>query len=154
MATHQVPYYQLADNYTQILMMSENLFAQGCSSCHCDHNDDSNDLYQCDDCICSRPVCPRCLIRDHQIHPLHNIKRWDKVHRCFLPHSLCDVGLIIEIIHTDYSACPSRSQPTTLTVMHTNGVHRVAIRYCECAEWKLQPDTQHRLEGPTVCTTD
>jgi hypothetical protein len=88
--------------------------------------------FSCADCSHARWHCQECTIARHRECVWHQIDRWDVVHRCKISTSLGEIGLVLELDHTNGQPCnctPSLSRPLeTLTVMHTNGIHRVPYR--------------------------
>lgn len=132
------------------MTLAEVLHDNRCQGCRCKSGDIAGELYRCDDCLGRGALCAQCLLHGHRFLPLHNIQKWDRLHRCFVPHSLCEMGLILDLPHVDYSTCSSRSSTHLITVMHTNGIHKIAIRYCACEGGRLQPDERRSLDGPKV----
>lgn len=65
---------------------------------------------------------------------------WDKV-------DLIDLGLIYDIGHGG-KTCPSadtRARPYTLSVISTNGFHRVNVRWCSCSR-SLGKSSEHWVQ--------
>lgn len=98
-------------------------------------------FFRCRDCVaCS--VCQACLLRLHKHNPFHMVEEWKDHPRyetasSFQRTSLFDAGLCLNLEHSGAS-CPSIAAlftlPSTLTVTHVNGIHRVVVQYCSCQD--------------------
>ncbi|KAH8818699.1 hypothetical protein DL96DRAFT_1820120 [Flagelloscypha sp. PMI_526] len=73
--------------------------------------------------------CRDCLLRSHQIHPLHAIQRWTGT--CWVADSLMKVGLVYQLGHFG-QACPFPSGSSKLAVVDSSGVHQVHVSRCNC----------------------
>ncbi|KJA25187.1 hypothetical protein HYPSUDRAFT_135353 [Hypholoma sublateritium FD-334 SS-4] len=86
--------------------------------------------FRCRDCFLPDLTCQVCCIRRHRLNPFHNIERWGGSH--FVKTTLKDIGLVLHLNHGSMrcpmpSACDER-----LRIVHTTGVHEVALSYCGC----------------------
>ncbi|KAI0042910.1 hypothetical protein FA95DRAFT_1584271 [Auriscalpium vulgare] len=76
-------------------------------------------------------LCEECLCAAHTGSPLHRIQRWNGTF--FEKYSLMDAGFVVQLGHDDL-VCPNpRNTLSTLTVIDVSGIHRVAVRFCDCA---------------------
>ncbi|THU85061.1 hypothetical protein K435DRAFT_628287, partial [Dendrothele bispora CBS 962.96] len=100
-----------------------------CSQCKM-----SSPIYRCtdDDCLRAGMMCKDCFVRCHQNHPLHWAEEWNGKH--FQPTSLKTLGLIVELGHNpDEPVCIfQQNADVDFTVLHTNGLHQVAVTFCAC----------------------
>ena len=58
--------------------------------------------------------------------------------------SLYNLGALIHLGHIDKCPCPA-SSPSTLTVVHTNGVHSIRVVWCECGFFSDQNPRRKQL---------
>ncbi|KAH8111809.1 hypothetical protein DFH11DRAFT_1546400 [Phellopilus nigrolimitatus] len=97
-----------------------------CSRC----GDDLNTPLRCKTCFQSGLTCLSCIIEEHASAPLHCVEEWCGVY--WKPTSLGILGLVVHIGHMNFR-CPAPETLTrTLTVIHTNGIHRVKVLFCAC----------------------
>lgn len=98
-----------------------------CSSCHTH----SSASLRCQDCFSGPLLCKNCAVKSHSMNPLHRIEHWNGMF--FEPAPLCELGLVWHLGHRG-QPCPFsfNNRTTTLTVLHTTGIHTVAVKYCEC----------------------
>lgn len=104
-------------------------------------------LYKCKDCFGGLLLCRSCLLRNHSLLPLHrilvslrswligicadNCQHWTGSY--FRPSTLRSLGLEIQLGHHGGS-CPIPGElRRDFTVVHTNGVHSVDVRFCGCS---------------------
>lgn len=104
---------------------------------------------RCQDCFGGELTCAKCCVQNHAHNPLHivevslsiylravnlhtdTIQRWTGAH--FEPATLKELGLRIQLGHSPTSRCFNpRPAPRNFTVIHTNGLHHVALDFCEC----------------------
>ena len=111
----------------------------------------NNFKFRCRDCFYQPATCSSCCTKSHINIPFHSIDVWNGV--CFLPSDLLHVGLAIHLGHQG-SPCPefreegekdqweqdTRNKPnpdrpgaSLLLVVHSNGVCRRSIYYCQCS---------------------
>ncbi|KIY60722.1 hypothetical protein CYLTODRAFT_495541 [Cylindrobasidium torrendii FP15055 ss-10] len=88
------------------------------------------ELYRCDSCGVFLECRTCCLVR-HQQTPLHAIKKWTERKGFFERVSLRDLGHIYQLGHGG-AGCHAATEVVEVLVMHTNGIHRVNIQWCEC----------------------
>lgn len=80
-------------------------------------------------------LCFGCLGKSHTFTPLHRVDEWRGTH--FQEISLENLGVSL-YLHHDGKPCPNTGirtwpkVPSEITVMHTNGIHKVGINYCVC----------------------
>lgn len=92
-------------------------------------------IYRCLDC--SLPLaCGACIVEQHRHNPLHRAQQWVETH--FVRSSLHDIeGMKIHLGHGGqpcHNWSDGYSIESTLIVVHTNGLHRVSVRWCSCLE--------------------
>lgn len=104
------------------------------STCSPSHRPDPlAPAYRCRDCVNHFLMCKHCIINAHQDNPLHRIDCWQDGY--FVRTELSKLGLRVYLGHGG-QRCPNRPKKqgakTTLTVVHTSGIHAVKIRWCSC----------------------
>lgn len=92
-------------------------------------------LYRCKDCHGGGMRCHGCLKKSHQYLPFHRVEQWNG--ECFQDIPLHTLGVKLCLGHdgdecTSYGVWPRC--PDIITVMHTNAIHRVHVRYCTCRD--------------------
>lgn len=104
--------------------------------------------FRCSDCFGGYLYCADCIVSQHAANPLHLVKvRTGLLTKfSFLNHntqvwngsyfantSLYTLGLSIQLGHPSKDSClhPSDADPE-FRVMHTNGIHRVRLQFCNC----------------------
>ncbi|TRM56615.1 hypothetical protein BD626DRAFT_551464 [Schizophyllum amplum] len=91
-------------------------------------------LYRCrgQECGGGQMFCKTCIVVDHQYCPLHWIEEWKDDHR-FERISLKELGLRVQLGHAPGSSCniPIAANKDFM-VIHSNGLHSVAVDFCGC----------------------
>ncbi|KAI0795176.1 hypothetical protein BC629DRAFT_1439482 [Irpex lacteus] len=86
--------------------------------------------YRCEECFGKALLCKECCVEMHRRLPLHRIKEWTG--QFFRRTTLLELGLVVPLgDHTGGSPCPMASKKK-IVVLHTNGIHEVAVEFCEC----------------------
>ncbi|TFK80817.1 hypothetical protein K466DRAFT_503224 [Polyporus arcularius HHB13444] len=89
---------------------------------------------RCLDCAGGEMLCNACMLAAHCRLPLHRIQEWEGTF--FKKVSLRQLGQSIQPAHQDGSMCltsrPGDEGLTLITVIHTNGLHLVNVRFCSC----------------------
>ncbi|TDL13692.1 hypothetical protein BD410DRAFT_686190, partial [Rickenella mellea] len=87
--------------------------------------------YRCEDCFSGSVICHTCCLEEHAGLPLHRIRKWN---RNFFEHSsLRELGLRVQLGHLPHESCNNPHPATAgFTVIHTNGIHLVAVDFCAC----------------------
>ncbi|KAE9385533.1 hypothetical protein BT96DRAFT_840585 [Gymnopus androsaceus JB14] len=104
--------------------------------CNCGRifaNNELNCQHHCCDCLTPELLCEDCMNDRHAYTPFHRLEVWNG--HFFEQQSLEDTGLVLELgSHTKEKLCVmSELAPLeTLTVIHTNGIHKITVRYCAC----------------------
>ncbi|KAJ7872518.1 hypothetical protein B0H14DRAFT_3083632 [Mycena olivaceomarginata] len=136
--------------------------AEFCYSCH-KPLDSKQFLFRCKNCFGDQLLCADCMVATHGTNPLHRIERWDS--GCFVPSSLCALGLRVQLGHPPGECCsePLALHSSHFVVLHTNGIHKVAVDTCDCERrlWTGPPEDQLQRTGwfpatdhiPRTCTT-
>lgn len=136
------------DEYLAEEMRSEGRANMSTSCAGCLESDAS---YRCTDCLAGALWCITCLKLRHVLNPLHNTEvssplgfavflnrmlisksqAWNGTF--FEPQSLQSLGLRVQLGHPPSRRCP-RAEPAHVhfTVIHSNGIHQVAVDYCRC----------------------
>ncbi|THV01170.1 hypothetical protein K435DRAFT_655760, partial [Dendrothele bispora CBS 962.96] len=91
--------------------------------------------YRCveDECFQMGLMCQDCIVAAHRHHPLHWVEHWNG--RWFQPASLKELGLVLELGHEHepgVSCLLPQGAHHDFTVIHTNGIHPVSVRFCGC----------------------
>ncbi|KAI0693263.1 hypothetical protein BC835DRAFT_1276253, partial [Cytidiella melzeri] len=96
-----------------------------CPMCH-----RTRAVMRCRECFGGTLLCGRCCVENHRQHPLHRIEEWTG--DSFKKTSLRELGLVMHLgTHNTQSPCVNPSIKT-LVVLHTNGLHSVAVNFCGC----------------------
>ncbi|KAG2108890.1 uncharacterized protein F5147DRAFT_745615 [Suillus discolor] len=122
----------------------------GLLACSCGRLDESNypisSLFRCEECFGRDMLCQECCLDCHKRLPLHVIN--------------INIGLRVQLGHSDMTcACPVGGH-TEFLVLHVNGIHRVNVDFCGC-DWRVShrqqlmrcdwfPSTVHQPQ--TACT--
>ncbi|KIL60543.1 hypothetical protein M378DRAFT_83626, partial [Amanita muscaria Koide BX008] len=99
-------------------------------SCHGCQMDSAT--YRCMDCLRNDLYCKACIVTSHNTAPFHKIQEWTG--HCFSRTSLRALGMQIQLNHPYGQQCynPIRSYNDDFTVIDLNGIHTVAVDYCNC----------------------
>lgn len=109
--------------------------------------------YRCMDCIGGFFYCEDCVVADHSATPLHRIEHWNGSYFKPAPLDHPQIHQLLYLGH-DGARCdaspfnfpPSRPKESTLTVVHTNGYHKLHVSYCNCPS-SPEPYVQLVLAG-------
>ncbi|RDX39693.1 hypothetical protein OH76DRAFT_1367263 [Lentinus brumalis] len=89
---------------------------------------------RCLECAGGEMLCEACMLSAHIRLPLHRIQEWEGTF--FTKTSLRQLGHCVQPAHQDGSMCltsrPGEDGLTTITVIHTNGLHVINVRFCSC----------------------
>ncbi|KAJ7036080.1 hypothetical protein C8F04DRAFT_1258196 [Mycena alexandri] len=89
--------------------------------------------------------CHACIVERHQVLPTHWIQEWNG--SFFERIGLKELGLVVQLGHTPGAACESmRPAKKKFTVIDVNGIHNVAVQFCEC-----NSSITHRQQLMRVC---
>ncbi|KAK7434738.1 hypothetical protein VKT23_020034 [Stygiomarasmius scandens] len=134
-------------------------YSEVCPVCY-RTDDDHKPLYQCTDCFSPELLCGDCCRDTHMDNPLHIVRKWDG--KCFHQVYLKDIGVTLQLGHPRGVDCdrPRRGNVGFL-VVHTNGIHPVAVYYCDCPGRSVsfrQQCMRHRWfpasqDDPQTCAT-
>ncbi|PPQ76859.1 hypothetical protein CVT26_001497 [Gymnopilus dilepis] len=86
--------------------------------------------YRCSDCFIPDLTCASCCVKRHRTNPFHRIEKWSNSR--FVNVSLKDMGLKIQLNHMGMQCSNPIPCHSKMLVLHTNGIHEVAIQYCGC----------------------
>ncbi|PBK63848.1 hypothetical protein ARMSODRAFT_990134 [Armillaria solidipes] len=114
--------------------------------------------YRCIDCFIDDLVCKECCRRRHRLEPLHRIQRWNGEH--FESTCLRKIGLRVQLNHTSMRCRAPIPGHIAFKVLHTTGIHDIAMDYCGC-ERQIPYHKQLLRRGwypashktPTTCAT-
>ncbi|KAG6848447.1 hypothetical protein H0H93_016880 [Arthromyces matolae] len=129
-----------------------------CIDCLARKNGDPGDAeIRCRDCFGMDLVCPLCCVKRHVRLPFHRVERWTGTH--FVTSSLKDLGLTLQLNHLSMRCSAPQACHIQMRVLHTNGIHDVALKYCTCRP--LPPHIQLLRRGlypasqlrPKTCVT-
>jgi hypothetical protein len=101
-------------------------FTQGCTQAQ-------DVYYSCVDCTRVRWYCQKCIVDRHRDCALHRVEQWDNLQGCKSSTSLGALGLVLQFDHPNGHpcSCTSADRPIeVLTVLHTNGQHKILYRVC------------------------
>lgn len=126
----------------EIIRLNSCCRQDSCSSC-----DGDPGLFKCKDCFGGHILCHSCLLSKHSQLPLHRILVSFYLSTCstcinqwqhwtgsyYRPSTLRELGLIVQLGHHGGSCPIPGDSRSDFTVVHTNGVHNVNIRFCGCS---------------------
>ncbi|KAJ7875574.1 hypothetical protein B0H14DRAFT_2568720 [Mycena olivaceomarginata] len=118
--------------------------------------------YRCIDCDIPDVFCADCCVRAHASHPLDRIECWDGCR--FVRITLKQMGLVVQLGHACHDPCKSPIKGhKKFMVIHTNGLHDVAVNFCGCGDENLRPSRRQQVlrrswypathKEPQTCTT-
>ncbi|KAF5380091.1 hypothetical protein D9615_006268 [Tricholomella constricta] len=107
---------------------------------------------RCEDCEGGQLLCSGCTVAGHRQNSLHRVKAWNKTF--FEKITLKDLGLRIQLGHRVGEGCsnPKVAYGDDFVVVHVNGVHEVAVDFCNCetAQLSFVQLLRHRWYPATV----
>ncbi|KAJ7178238.1 hypothetical protein C8R46DRAFT_1346442 [Mycena filopes] len=108
--------------------------------CVCGHPACASEVgeVRCKDCYGGELLGIQCAVRDHARSPLHRVERWNPEHGCFDAVSLRALGLKFYLgreLHPS-RVCPhtKKAPGKAFIVIDDNGLHDVALHYCNCGK--------------------
>ncbi|KAG5635682.1 hypothetical protein H0H81_010420 [Sphagnurus paluster] len=121
------------DLYLQELLRMEGPADQplSCNRCAKEHSSKSL-LFRCSDCTKTILFCSDCMIIDHRLRPLRQIKQWNGTY--FEATTLQQLGLIVQVGHLHSENCPMPFKVPDFTVLDVNGIHHIHLQFCTCPE--------------------
>ncbi|KAF7377333.1 CxC2 domain-containing protein [Mycena sanguinolenta] len=106
--------------------------------------------HRCEECFTGALFCTPCLVSIHADNPLHFVQTWNGTF--FERNTLRSLGLRIQLGHLRGEACPGtlargaeETSKTSFCIVHTNGIHEVALDFCTCG--KAQSHTVQLLRA-------
>ncbi|KAF7305850.1 CxC2 domain-containing protein [Mycena chlorophos] len=88
-------------------------------------------IYRCRDCFSGEMTCKACCVAAHAETPLHWVEFWNG--KYFKRSSLKALGLRIQFGHAPRERCSApRAGHSEFVIIHTNGIHTVAVDFCGC----------------------
>ncbi|PBK82453.1 hypothetical protein ARMGADRAFT_1048623 [Armillaria gallica] len=94
---------------------------------------DTTPVIRCEEYGVGVLECIHCSMLRHQGMPLHRIKRWTGTF--FELYTLKACGLRIQLGHWNGHCINPHAAPSDFTVLHVNGIHKVAVDFCACKLW-------------------
>lgn len=95
---------------------------------------------RCEDCLGREIVCGGCCVIAHSRLPLHRVEEWNGEY--FSKTSLHTLGLRVQLgdNHDPGSMCMwGHALNADFWVIHTNGLHHVAVNSCGCTSTADEP---------------
>ncbi|PPR01605.1 hypothetical protein CVT26_013324 [Gymnopilus dilepis] len=86
--------------------------------------------YRCQECFLPDLVCASCCVKRHKMNPFHRIEKWSG--SSFENVSLKSIGLKVQLNHMGLFCENPIPCHKSMLVLHTNGIHEVAIQFCGC----------------------
>ncbi|KAF8868893.1 hypothetical protein BD779DRAFT_1614751 [Infundibulicybe gibba] len=95
------------------------------------------ECYRCTDCDGGRLLCRSCIKEVHICNALHRISVWNGQY--FTETSLKSIGLRIQLGHRTGEQCllPQPAFADGFVIIDINGVHEVALDFCNCQTSQL-----------------
>ncbi|KAL1714108.1 hypothetical protein EV715DRAFT_295467 [Schizophyllum commune] len=122
----------LADDYARALLWTEGRgdeAERGCPGCA--STEKGHPEYRCSTCFGGGLYCRSCCVESHAQRPFCRIERWTGTH--FEDVRLVDLGHVIQVGHPEGERCPApRRGNVDFTIIHVNGLHKVAVDFCGC----------------------
>ncbi|KAF8811081.1 hypothetical protein BYT27DRAFT_7221743 [Phlegmacium glaucopus] len=152
------------DGLLEALLSRESL-NEGDKQCrHCDQGHWA--VWRCRDCALGVPMCRGCMRASHMANPFHRIERWNG--GFFRSADLWEVGIYVLVQHhsgtplcetlTEDAAGASVSAlpflGTYLRVVHSNGIHDIAMVSCECRGHNITLFTVQLLDIFRLCNLE
>ncbi|KAJ7894472.1 hypothetical protein B0H14DRAFT_3426880 [Mycena olivaceomarginata] len=112
-------------------------------------------IFRCKSCYGDELVCGGCMVTRHSAIPLHRIERWNGLF--FEPSDLKTLGLRVQLGHRVGDRCAGATPlHASIVVLHTNGIHEVAVDACDCERqlWAGSPEEQLQRAGWLPATDD
>ncbi|KAK0497920.1 hypothetical protein EDD18DRAFT_1351735 [Armillaria luteobubalina] len=110
-------------------------------------------VYWCVTCRDTRLFCQACIVTAHMCSPTHIIQYWNGDYFNKIP--LKKLGLCYQVGHLIGEACahPRPAFGSHFTIVDTNGIHDVALDFCNCLrECPLASQLQHAWLFPGTVT--
>ncbi|KAJ7628915.1 hypothetical protein FB45DRAFT_1028980 [Roridomyces roridus] len=127
------------DEYLRVLVTREGLMGEE-TTCSCGLPAD----LRCTECLGGQLLCTDCMVDSHHARPLCRIEKWNTFF--FERFSLRRLGVRVQLGHADNKPCPrARRGYDKFVVIHTNGLHHVAVDFCACAHRGSQPHWEQLL---------
>lgn len=86
--------------------------------------------FRCRDCFQCAALCQSCIVSAHRLLPFHHVEVWSGTH--FVRKPLESLGFVLQLGHHGHRCENASDNKHSLTVVHCNGIHEVAVRYCHC----------------------
>ncbi|KAJ7079376.1 hypothetical protein C8R43DRAFT_965865 [Mycena crocata] len=88
--------------------------------------------HHCGECVVAE--CAECIASGHAAVPLHHIRRWNG--QSFDYTNLKALGVTMQVGHGPHGVCPHPSEQRDWRIIHTSGLHEVALHFCACPDAK------------------
>ncbi|KAJ6474617.1 hypothetical protein C8R47DRAFT_1221017 [Mycena vitilis] len=87
-------------------------------------------IFKCSECGESLQ-CRSCCLERHALTPLHLLQVWKGQY--WDPTTLRELGLVYQLGHEGSPCLVPASETRSMTIIHTNGIHQIRYRYCNCS---------------------
>ncbi|KAJ7897375.1 hypothetical protein B0H13DRAFT_1562872, partial [Mycena leptocephala] len=130
-----LPFLTWVDERDEYLDEMLRLEGRGDPSIHsnCGACGEADPTFRCEHQACygTQLFCQGCIVARHEVLPTHWIQRWTG--SFFKRVGLAELGLVIQLGHTPGAACTAmRLGKKKFTLIDVNGVHNVAVQFCQC----------------------
>ncbi|KAF9501280.1 hypothetical protein BDN71DRAFT_1479795 [Pleurotus eryngii] len=102
--------------------------------------------YNSSECFGGDNLCLECCLDCHHAQPLHVVEKWNGLF--FEKTSLMTMGMRVQLGHGSGKCSNPMPAPKSFTVLHTNGIHLVAVDYFLRASWYSAT-----VHYPATCAT-
>ncbi|KAJ7715348.1 hypothetical protein B0H16DRAFT_1339955, partial [Mycena metata] len=121
------------DRYGACLLRRDACMDVNQELCPLCRRDNTAPTIRCRDCFGDQLICAECCVNKHADNPLHRVEQWDGTK--FGASSLKSLGLRVQLGHPVRTRCPAAVQlHPDFVVLHTNGIHEVAVDACDCED--------------------
>ncbi|KAJ7238471.1 hypothetical protein C8J57DRAFT_1528783 [Mycena rebaudengoi] len=125
-------------------VLAELLRRDGCGDANinsCPGCGSASPQIRCVQCFGDKIYCEVCIVKQHQVHPLHVIQKWDGI--TFRKSTLQELGLRVQLGH---EGCVNPNPGNkNFVVLALSYIHSVSVDFCGCE--------QEHLHGPPTCAT-
>ncbi|KAJ7912863.1 hypothetical protein B0H13DRAFT_2232401 [Mycena leptocephala] len=100
--------------------------------------------FRCRDCFGDDLLCSKCMVDRHKQNPLHAIEQYTG--ELFEQATLKSLGLRVQLGHPPREYCAEPKElHSHFVVLHTNGIHEVAVDACECEHQRDAGEHEEQL---------
>ncbi|KAJ7582425.1 hypothetical protein C8J56DRAFT_894335 [Mycena floridula] len=106
--------------------LGDDIVVQKCNICQASLDGANKSPFRCLCCSLSM-VCQWCLLKEHQLLPLHCIQKW--IGAFWGKTSLCSKGLTYQLGHGGYP-CPVPGKEQLMTLIGGDAIQKVQVAWC------------------------